>query len=188
LIAAAFAGPLLAAGGALAQSKPIVGISMVTTYAADARIAAVDPKARTVTFTFSNGAVATHKVSPALETFNARKVGEMVSVGFENKLTFVLSGPNAKTPRDRDMSVTAGASMGKSSAGVSAGQTVATWWVTSVDSAAGKISVVNPAGGEVRTYSVATPQAREQLPRVKPGDNLTAIDSDVLIVAITAKG
>lgn len=188
LIAAAFAGSLLAAGGAMAQSQPVVGISTVTTYSADARITAVDPKARTVTFTFANGAVATHKVSPSLENFNARRVGETVAVGFEDRRTFVLSGPNAKMPRDRDMSVSAGARMGKSSAGVSAGQMVDNWWVTGVDPAAGKISVVNPGGGEVRTYSVTTPQGREQLPRVKTGDYLTAIDKDVLIVAITPKG
>jgi hypothetical protein len=34
----------------------------------------------------------------------------MVSVGFEDTLTFVLSGPNVATPRARDTSVTATAS------------------------------------------------------------------------------
>jgi len=187
LIAAAFAGSVAAAGSALAQGKPIVGISTVTTYSADARITAVDPTARTVTFAYSNGAVATRKVSPSLANFNSIKVGDMVSVGFEDRLTFVLSGPNAKTPRDRDMSVTATASDGRSAAGVSGEQAVANWWVVGVDPAAGKISVVNPAGGPVRTYSVTTAEGREQLPRIKTGDYLTAIDTQVLVVSIAPK-
>ena len=68
-----------------------------------------------------------------------------------------------------------------------ADQAVATWWVTAVDPNAGKISVVNPGGGEVRTYNVMTGEGRAQLPRVKPGDNLTAIDTQVLIMAVTPK-
>jgi len=71
LIAAALASPVLAAGGALAQSTPKLGVGLVTTYSADARITAIDPNARTVTLTFANGAVATRKVSPALANFNA---------------------------------------------------------------------------------------------------------------------
>ena len=187
MMTATVTGALLAASGAVAQSQPIVGISTVTTYYADARITAVDTNARTVTFTFANGATSTRKVSPTLANFNAARIGQNVSVGFEDRLTFVLSGPNAKTPGDRDLSVSATASIGKSGASVSADQVVVNWWVTGVDVAAGTVSVINPAGGEVRTYSVTTQAGRDQLPRVKTGDYLTAIDSQVLVVSITPK-
>jgi hypothetical protein len=56
-----------------------------------------------------------------------------------------------------------------------------------VNPAGGTISLVNPAGGAVRTYNVTTPAGREQLPRVKAGDSLTAINTQVLVVAITPK-
>jgi hypothetical protein len=187
LTAGAFAGAALAAGGAFAQNQATVGISTVTTYSADARITAVDPSARTVSLAFTNGATATRTVSPAVADFSARRVGDMVSVGFEDKLTFVLSGPNVATPRDRDTSVTAAASTGQSAAGVSASEAIANWWVVGVNPAAGTISLVNPAGGEVRTYNVTTPAGREQLPRVKIGDSLTAINTQVLVVSITPK-
>ena len=187
LIAGAFAGTALAAGGAFAQNQATVGISTVTTYSADARITAVDPSARTVSLAFTNGATTTRTVSPAVADFSARKVGDMVSVGFEDRLTFVLSGPNVATPRDRDRSVTAAASTGQSAAGVSASEAIANWWVVGVNPAGGTISLVNPAGGEVRTYNVTTPAGREQLPRVKIGDSLTAINTQVLVVAITPK-
>ena len=186
LIGISLAGSIVA-GVAFAQSAPIVGISTVTTYSADARISGVDPAARTVTLAFTNGATTVRKVSPAVANFAQTKVGDSVSVGFEDKLTFVLSGPNAKTPGDRDASVTAAARAGGSVAGVSANQAIANWWVTGVDQANGKISLVNPAGGEIRTYSVTSPEGREQLPRVKIGDYLTAIDSQVTVVSITPR-
>jgi hypothetical protein len=187
LIAGAFAGAALASSGAFAQNQATVGISTVTTYSADARITAVDPSARTVSLAFTNGATTTRTVSPAVADFSARKVSDMVSVGFEDRLTFVLSGPNVATPRDRDTSVTAAASTGQSAAGVSASEAIANWWVVGVNPADGTISLVNPAGGEVRTYNVTTPAGREQLPRVKIGDSLTAINTQVLVVAITPK-
>lgn len=185
--AAAFAASLLAAGNAVAQDQAIVGIQTVTTYSADARITAVDPNARTVTVTFPDGATRTHSVSPAVANFSATRIGDMVSIGFEDRLTFVLSGPNTATPRPRDVSVAAGASMGQSAGGVAASKTIANWWVVGVDPAAGKISLVNPGGGPVRTYNVTTQAGRDQLPRVKPGDSLTAINSQVLVASITPK-
>ena len=86
LIAGAFAGTALVAGGAIAQNQATVGIQTVTTYSADARITAVDPSTRTVSLAFTNGATATRTVSPAVADFSARKVGDNVSVGFEDKL------------------------------------------------------------------------------------------------------
>ena len=187
LIAASMAGSMLAAGSAFAQGQPIVGISTVTTYSADARITAVDPAARTVTLAFTNGATAVRQVSPSVANFAQTKVGDMVSLAFEDRLTFVLSGPNTRTPGDRDTTVTVAAGTGTSVAGASAGQAVASWWVTAVNPTAGTISLVNPAGGEIRTYNVSTPEGRAQLPRVKPGDSVTAINSSVAVVAITPK-
>ena len=43
VIGATLAGSMLVAATAFAQGQPIVGISTVTTYSADARITAVDP-------------------------------------------------------------------------------------------------------------------------------------------------
>jgi hypothetical protein len=186
-IATTFTGSLLAAGVTLAQDQAIVGIQTVTTYSADARITAVDPTARTVTVTYADGAVRTHNVSPAVANFSATRIGDMVSIGFEDRLSFVLSGRNTPTPRDRTTSVTAAASMGQSAAGVSASNAIANWWVVGVDPGAGTITLVNPASGPVRTYNVTTQAGREQLPRVKVGDSLTAINDQVVVVSIAPK-
>jgi hypothetical protein len=187
VIGATLAGSMLFGTTAFAQGQAVVGISTVTTYSADARITAVDPANRTVSLAFTNGATAVRQVSPQVANFAQTKVGDMVSLAFEDRLTFVLSGPNTKTPRDRDTSVTVATGTGTSVAGAAAGQAVANWWVTAVNPSANTISLVNPAGGPIRTFNVTTPEGRAQLPRVKPGDSLTAINSSVAVIAITPK-
>lgn len=182
------AGSVVAAGSAFAQgTTPIVGISTVTNYSVDGRITAIDPATRMVTLTLPSGATVNRKVSDAVQNLGIVKVGDQVFVGYEEKLSFVLSGPNARPPGDRDSSVVVGASGPKSAAGAAANQMVANWWVVGVDATAGTLSLVNPAGGQVRTYNVVTPEGRAQLPRVKTGDYLTAVDSLILVVSITPK-
>ena len=191
MIATAFAGSFLATGNAFAQgaagSTPIVGISTVTSYSVDGRVTAIDPATRNVTLTTQTGSTVSRKVSPDVTNFGVLKIGDDVFVGYEEKLTFVLSGPNARPPRDRDNSVVVGAAGPKAEAGVALNQMVASWWVVGVDPAAARISLVNPAGGEVRTFGVSTAEARAQLPRIKNGDYLTAIDSLVLVVSIVPR-
>lgn len=188
LIALALAGSFVATTSAFAQgTTPIVGISTVTNYSVDGRITAIDPTTRMVTLTLPSGATVNRKVSDAVRNLGIVKVGDQVFVGYEEKLSFVLSGPNARPPGDRDSSVVVGASGPKSAAGAAANQMVANWWVVGVDATAGTLSLVNPAGGQVRTYNVVTPEGRAQLPRVKTGDYLTAVDSLILVVSITPK-
>ena len=193
LISLAFAGSILAGGSALAQgaasTTPIVGLSTVSTYSVDGRITAIDPATRNVTLTLRDGSTVSRKISPAVSNLGVLKVGDDVFVGYEERLTFVLSGPNARPPSDRDNSLVIGAAGPRAGAGagVAANQMVANWWVVGVDPAANRISLVNPAGGEVRTFTVSTAEARAQLPRIKTGDFLTAIDSLILVVSIVPK-
>jgi hypothetical protein len=180
------AAPLLAAGDAFAQ-QAIVGISTTSTYTAEGRIAAADPAARTVTLTMADGSSRTVKVSPAVATLGSTKVGDTVLVGLEEKRTFVLSGPNTKTPSDRSTTLTAVGTMGNTMGAVAADKSITNWWVTAVDPAANKISLVDPGGGQIRTFSVDSATGRTNLPRVKPGDSLTSISTDIVAVSLTPK-
>jgi hypothetical protein len=187
LVAIAILGPMVVPAGIRAQDQAIVGLQTVTTYSADVRITAVDANARTVTVTYPDGAVRTHNVSPAVANFGAARIGDMVSIAFEDRLSFVLSDRKTPTPPNRDVSMVGTASAGQNLAGVSASQAVGTWWVVGVNPAANTITLVNPASGPVRTYNVTTQAGRDQLSRVKVGDSLTAINSQVLAVSITPK-
>ena len=72
-------------------------------------------------------------------------------------------------------------------AGARVSESIANWVVVRVDPAANTITLVNPGGGEVRTYDVTTDAGRQQLPRVKQGDNLTEINSRLVVAAITPR-
>src|SRR5262249_3128309 len=187
LMAIVLASSALAGGHAFAQGQAIVGIQTVTTYSADVRVTAVDPGARTVTVTYSDGAVRTYKVSAAVADFGATKIGDRVSIGFEDKHSFVLSGPNTPTPSAGAVSVTAVASAGQSAVGVWALQSIGNWWVVSVDPAANTITLVSPNSGPVRTFKVMSQTDRDQLSRVKPGDSLTDINNELAVVSMTPK-
>jgi len=187
LMAASLAAPALAASRVLAQDQAIAGIATTTTYVADGRLTAVDPAAHTVTLTSDSGAVITRKVSPVVAHYGGSRIGDRVSVAFEEKRTFVLSGPNVKVPVDSTASAVAVGTMGGMTGGLAANKSINTWLVTAVDPAANTLSLVDPAGGEIRTYNVTSNEGRAQLSRVKPGDRLTAINSDVTAVSITPK-
>ena len=187
LVAISILAPMLAPAGIRAQNQAIVGIQTVTTYSADVRITAVDPNARTIAVTYPDGAVRTHTVSPSVANFGAARVGEMVSIAFEDRLSFVLSDRKTPTPANRDVSVVGTAASGQNLTGVSVSEAVGTWWVVGVNPAANTIMLVNPASGPVRTYNVSTQAGRDQLPRVTVGDSLTAINSQLLVVSIAPK-
>jgi len=187
LIAATLALSCAAYGSAGAQNQPVVGIQTVTNYSSEGRISAVDANARTVTIAFPNGSTRTHAVSPAVVNFSATRIGDTVTVGFEDQLSFVLSAPGTPTPRDRDRIDAAAVAVGRNVTGAGAAQAIGNWWIVGVDPAAGTLTLVDPASGPVRTYRVTTQAGREQLPRVKVGDSLTAINTQVLVISITPR-
>ncbi len=187
LMAASLAAPALPASRVLAQDQAIAGIATTTTYVADGRLTSVDPAAHTVTLTFDNGVVVTRQVSPAVANYGGSRIGDRVSVGFEERRTFVLSGPNVKVPVDSTTSAVGVGTMGNTTGGFAASRSIGTWLVTAVDPAANTLSLVDPAGGGRHTYNVTSDAGRAQLPRVKRGDRLTAINSSITAVSITPK-
>ncbi len=172
------------AGAGVAQGQPIVGIQSVTSYYSDGRISAVDPSRRIVTVTFPNGATRTHDVSPAVANFSAARIGDIVTVGFEDRLTFVLSGAKSSLPRETSDIATGAIAYGQKVTGLGAAEKIENWWVVGVDPNAGTLTLVDPDSGPVRTFKVTTEEGRQQLARVKVGDGLTAINNQVLVVSI----
>jgi hypothetical protein len=177
----------LAATPAFAQDQATVGIQTTTNYSIDGRITAVDAIARTVTITAADGAARTLNVSPAAANLASTKVGDNVSLIVEDTRTFVLSGPNVKTPRPGSATVGAAVGTGQGVAGAAVTQSIANWWVTAVNPAANTITLVSPNSGPVRTYNVTNPASQQQLSRVKPGDSLTDINSRLAVVSITPR-
>jgi len=188
LIAIVLASSALAGGNAFAQGQATVGIQTTTHYSIDGRIAAVDTNARTLTITSADGTQRMLNVSPMAANITSTKVGDNVVAGIEDTRTFVLSSPGVKTPAAGSASAAGAVETSQGSvAGARVSNSIANWVVVSVNPAANTITLVNPSGGEVRTYDVTTDAGRQQLPRVKQGDSLTEINSRVVVASITPK-
>jgi VCBS repeat-containing protein len=188
LIAVALAGSALAGGHASAQDQATVGIQTTTHYSIVGRIAAVDTNARTLTITSADGTNRMLNVSPMAANITSTKVGDNVEVGVEDTRTFVLSSPGVQTPAPGAASVAGAMETSQGGvAGARASMSIGNWTVVSVNPAGNTITLVNPGGGEVRTYDVTTDAGRQQLPRVKQGDSLTELNSRLVVAAITPK-
>ena len=188
LTAVALAGSALAGGHAYAQDQATVGIQTTTHYSIVGRIAAVDTNARTLTITSADGTNRMLNVSPMAANITSTKVGDNVEIAVEDTRTFVLSSPGVKTPAPGAASAAVAVETSQGGVdGARLSQSIGNWTVVSVNSGANTITLVNPGGGEVRTYDVTTDAGRQQLPRVKQGDSLTQINSRLVVASITPK-
>lgn len=180
---------LLAAPSGWAQSpsatQPMGGLSMTTTESVDGRITSVDTKARVVSVALSNGRTVTGTVSELVGGLETVKVGGGVHAVFEETVSFVLSGPNTATPTNRAVAGMAASGPGQLPAGAMGSHSVSTWLVVSTDVAGNTISLVEPAGGQVLTFHVRTPEGRAALPRIKPGDRLTVVHTEFVFAGVT---
>jgi hypothetical protein len=189
LIVVALAGSALTGSHSLAQpDQATAGIQTTTRYALEGKIAAVDTAARTVTVSpAGGGAPRTLKVSEMAANISSTRVGDNVALGVEDTRTFVLSSPGVQTPASRAGSTAVALETRRAAAGGRLSESIATWTVVGVDPAANTITLVNPAGGPVRTHDVTTAIGRQQLPRVKRGDSLTEINSQVVVASIAPR-
>ena len=187
LIGIAFVSMAIAAMPVLALGQATVGIQTTTHYSLAGRIAAVDTNARAVTVTSADGTQRMLQVSPMAANITSTKVGDNVELGVEDTRTFVLSSPGVQTPAPGAASAAGAVETSQGVAGARISQSIANWVVVSVNPAANTITLVNPGGGEVRTYDVTTDAGRQQLPRVKQGDSLTEINSRLVVASITPK-
>ncbi len=188
-IATALALSLATAGGAWAQTPsdtPVTGLSTMTSSTGEAKVTAVDQRTRMLTLTTADGRSVTHKVSDGVQNFGRVKVGDTIVIWYEERTSYVLSGPNTKIPGDREATAVRPANVGKP-AGAMMRQEVGSYTVVGTDVQANTIRLVEVSGGEIRTYNVNDPNARAALPRVKPGDYLTIIERQVLIGTIVPK-
>ena len=188
LIAVAVAGSALAAGPALAQpDQATVGIQTTTHYSLEGRITAVDTNAHTVSLVSADGTTRMLAVSPLASNISSTKIGDNVVLDVEDTRTFVLSSPGVAPPPAGGARAAIAVDSSRGAAGARMSNTIANWTVVGVDPAANTITLVNPGGGEVRTYDVPTAAGRQQLPRVKRGDSLTEINSRLAVASIKPK-
>jgi hypothetical protein len=186
---AAFVAALMTSGAALVSAQvpgnqPIVGISLTSSTPVVAKVAGIDPSGETVTLVSADGTTVTRKVSSLVKNLGQLKVGDTVIVSYKQRLSFVVSEPNAKTPPSDKVVAAVAVSDPQQTVGAAAAQNVRNFYVVAANPAAKTISAVDSNGGEVRTFSVSDEVAQAELPLMKPGYKLTVIDAQAMVAAI----
>jgi hypothetical protein len=186
---AAFVAALMTSGAPLVSAqvpgnKPIVGVSLTSSTPVVAKVAGIDPNGETVTLVSADGTTVTRKVSSLVKNLGQLKVGDTVIVSYKQRLSFVVSEPNAKTPPSDKVVAAVAVSDPQQTVGAAAAQNVRNFYVVAANPAAKTISAVDSNGGEVRTFSVSDEVAQAELPLMKPGYKLTVIDAQAMVAAI----
>jgi hypothetical protein len=151
---------------------------------ARATVKAIDLATRTVTLEGAGGNTTTLKVGQEVQNLPQVKVGDVVIAHYFTSTAYVLCPPGAKLPDDALTVAGARAAPGDLPAGVVGTKLVVTGLVVGIDPSQHTVSLVDPAGGAIRTINVVTPEGQQNLHLVKVGDTITAIITEAVLVGV----
>jgi hypothetical protein len=177
---AGLAAPVAAWG----QAAGMGGMGESQTVTARAQVKAIDLAKREVTLVGPQGNVFAVHAGDAVRNLDKVKVGDTVVATYYASIVLVLSAPGTKIPDDQASAAVARAPRGQVPAGALSTKVIVTGTVVGVDLSAHTISLVDPSGGQVQTFTVSNPRRQAALRRVKVGDTLTAIGTEAFAVAL----
>jgi hypothetical protein len=185
LVAAAALLPPLAAP-VLAQSSGssgMFGAGDSDTITARATVKSVDMTTRMVTLVGPQGETMTMKAGEQVQNLAQVQPGDVV-VHYYDSVAYVVALPEPsfrRTPRPSPKRRQRRASC---PAGGVASKVIVIGLVVGINPSAHTISLVNPAGGEIRTLNVKDPQYQQMLGMIKVGDTITAVITEALVAAV----
>jgi Cu/Ag efflux protein CusF len=166
------------------QAAGIGGIGESHTITERAQVKAIDLATREVTLVGPQGNVFAVHAGDAVRNLDKVKVGDTVVATFYTSTMLVLSAPGTKIPDNQLNAAAARAAKGELPAAAVATKAIVTGTVVGVDLNAHTISLVDPAGGMVHTFTVTEARRQAALKRVKVGDSLTIIGTEAFAVAL----
>jgi hypothetical protein len=169
-----------------AQAGGMFGVGDTDTISIRATVKAVDMKTRTVTLVGPQGEIKTLKVGEQVQNLAQVKPGDTVVARYWESVAYVIAPPGTKLPENAMAIAEAQAVPGEKPAGGVGAKIIVTGLVVGVNPAAHTISLVNPAGGEIRTLTVKNPEYQQMLPQIKVGDTITAVISEAVVAAVEA--
>ncbi len=175
---------LLVATPSQAQGTATLGAGASETTTYEATVQAIDYQERTLTLVGPAGKTKTMTVGKEVRNFSQIHPGDAVIAQYQDSVAYVIAPPGTKAPEDMLAIAEARAAQGEKPAGGVASKLVITGLVTGVDVGAHTISIVDPTGGKVRTFTVKNPTYRNMLPSIKAGDKITAVVAEALVVAV----
>jgi hypothetical protein len=169
---------------AFAQATDMAGIGHSESVSARAVVKSVDQQTRTVTLEGAAGNTIVLKVGEEVRNLPQVHPGDTVIAHYYTSSAYVLAPPGTKLPDDSLTVAGARAAPGEKPGGAIGTKTVVTGLVVSVDPTSHTISLVDPAGGVVRTVNVVTPEGQQSMKMVKVGDTITAIITEAVLIGV----
>lgn len=180
---AAIVGPHLSSR-VCAQASDMAGIAHTETVSARATVKTVDLPTRTVTLETSDGKTIVLQVGDQVQNLPQVHPGDTVIAHFYTSSAYVLAPPGTKLPDNSLTMAGVRAAPGEKPGGAVGTKMVVTGLVVGVDPTSHTVSLVNPAGGPVRTVNVVTPEGQQSMKLIKVGDTITAIITDAVLVGV----
>jgi hypothetical protein len=169
---------------AFAQASDMAGIARSESVSARATVKTVDLQSRTVTLATSGGSTIVLKVGDQVQNLPQVRPGDTVIAHYYTSSAYVLAPPGAKLPDD-SMTVAGGrAAAGEKPAGAAGSKIVVSGLVVGVDPTLHTISLVDPAGGAIRSVNVVTPEGQQSIKLIKVGDTITAIITEAVLIGV----
>jgi hypothetical protein len=171
-------------GPAFAQASDMGGIAHTESVSARAVVKTIDLQTRTMTLEGAGGDTIALKVGEQVRNLPQVRPGDTVIAHYYMSSAYVLAPPGSKLPDDSLTTVGARAAPGDKPGAAVGSKLVVSGLVVGVDPTLHTVSLVDPAGGGVRTMNVVTPEGQQSMKLIKVGDTITAIITAAMLVGV----
>jgi Cu/Ag efflux protein CusF len=172
------------APSALAQAADMGGIAHTESVSARATVKTVDLATRTVTMVTSGGDTMVLKVGEQVRNLPQVRPGDTVVAHYYTSTAYVLAPSGTKLPDDSLTVAGVRAAQGEKPGAAAGSKMVVSGMVVGVDPTQHTVSLVDPAGGQVRSVNVVTPEGQQSMKFIKIGDTITAIITEAVLVGV----
>jgi len=162
----------------------MAGVGQTESVSARATVKSIDLQTRTVTLETPGGNTIVLKVGDQVRNLPQVKPGDTVVAHYYTSSAYVLAPPGTKLPQDSLTVAGARAKPGERPAGAVGSKLVVTGLVVGVDPTLHTVSLVDPAGGPIRTVNVVTRQGQQSMKLIKVGDTITAIITEAVLIGV----
>jgi Cu/Ag efflux protein CusF len=168
----------------MAQPAAPVSSTDKETATVTATVTAIDAATRTVTVRLPDGKSLDIKASDEVRNFPQIKVGDLVVATLQLSLTYTVLPIGTKLPDVMVIDQAARAKPGVKPGAAVAQSTSLSAVIVGVDVAAKTVSIVDRAGGPIKTLQVLNPERQAYLPKIKVGQVLNVTYTEAFALEV----
>ncbi len=165
------------------KSEPKAMTPIENTIEASATVEKLDLPTRLLTLKRENGEVVTVEVDPAVQNLPQVKVGDRVLVRYKEAIGASINATAAGQPVTVDLAIDH-AKPGEVPRAQASSTTNIPVTITAVDTKSNHVSFSRAEDGLVRAITVESPQAKEFIKQLKPGDTVVITYTEALAISV----